>query len=259
MKKFKHKKTGEIATYKDGVLTSSGFSVEIGVEPSSKIWEEISEKIFEIVAFKQDSGIEDLWTYFPNKGWCRNVDGNPITVPYETLDSILNNHLNRGIKYFIYSVKRLSDGETFTVGDRVTYYGYKTNIKSIYYNEHNQLSFKVEGSVAPLTGVFSKKMHLSKDIVLFTTEDNFSVYEGDKYYFIVLNENLHTNLIIQEHVCNWDNPKKPPLGAKQFYTKEAAEEWLLLNKLCLSINDVKNADKKPLFFSSLKQIVKSRL
>ena len=36
MKKFKHRFTEEIATYKDGVLKSSGFCVEIGVEPSSK-------------------------------------------------------------------------------------------------------------------------------------------------------------------------------------------------------------------------------
>jgi hypothetical protein len=44
MKKFKHRKTGEIATYQDGILKSSGFCVEIGVEPSSKFWEEIVEK-----------------------------------------------------------------------------------------------------------------------------------------------------------------------------------------------------------------------
>ncbi len=44
MKKFKHLKTGEIAIYQDGVLKSSGFCVEIGVEPSSEFWEEIIEK-----------------------------------------------------------------------------------------------------------------------------------------------------------------------------------------------------------------------
>jgi len=43
MKKFKHLKTGEIAIYQDGVLKSSGFCVEIGVEPSSEFWEEIIE------------------------------------------------------------------------------------------------------------------------------------------------------------------------------------------------------------------------
>jgi hypothetical protein len=41
MKIFKHKKSGEIAIYKDGVLKSSNFCVEIGVEPSNEYWEEI--------------------------------------------------------------------------------------------------------------------------------------------------------------------------------------------------------------------------
>ena len=41
MKTFKNKKTGEIATYKDGVLKSNGFCVEIGVDPSTAIWEEM--------------------------------------------------------------------------------------------------------------------------------------------------------------------------------------------------------------------------
>jgi hypothetical protein len=43
MKKYKHKKTGEIATYKNGILKSSGFCVEIGVEPSKEFWELIQE------------------------------------------------------------------------------------------------------------------------------------------------------------------------------------------------------------------------
>ena len=54
MKTFKHKKTGEIATYKDGVLTSSGFSVEIGVEPSSEFWDEITKKDYEILNSAED-------------------------------------------------------------------------------------------------------------------------------------------------------------------------------------------------------------
>jgi hypothetical protein len=41
-KTFRHKTTNEVATYKDGVLKSSGFSVEIGVEPSSQFWEDIT-------------------------------------------------------------------------------------------------------------------------------------------------------------------------------------------------------------------------
>ena len=48
MKTFKHIKTGEIATYKDGILKSSGFTIELGVEPSSEFWEEVVKKDYEI-------------------------------------------------------------------------------------------------------------------------------------------------------------------------------------------------------------------
>ena len=40
---FKHKKTGELATYKDGIFKQGRFTVEIGVEPSSEFWEEVIE------------------------------------------------------------------------------------------------------------------------------------------------------------------------------------------------------------------------
>jgi hypothetical protein len=75
-------------------------------------WEEVVEKDYEILSFKQDSGITDLWTKFSG-GWSRNVNGYPATAPY-TLEDILKNNL-----YTIHSVKRLSDGEVFTVGDRI--------------------------------------------------------------------------------------------------------------------------------------------
>jgi len=42
-KKFKHRKTGEIITYKDGVIKSGTFVLDMGCEPSSEYWEEIIE------------------------------------------------------------------------------------------------------------------------------------------------------------------------------------------------------------------------
>ena len=44
---FKHRKSGELAYYKDGVFKQNGCSVEIGVEPSSEFWER---------AFKTEDG-----------------------------------------------------------------------------------------------------------------------------------------------------------------------------------------------------------
>lgn len=37
---FKHRKTGEIAYYKDGILKSGNCCIEIGVEPSRDVWAE---------------------------------------------------------------------------------------------------------------------------------------------------------------------------------------------------------------------------
>ena len=56
MKSFRHRKTGEVATYKDGVLKSSGFCVEIGVEPSKEFWEEVKE------TYPIGTEVKDTWT-----------------------------------------------------------------------------------------------------------------------------------------------------------------------------------------------------
>lgn len=44
-KKFKHKKTGEIITYKDGVIKSGTFVLDMGCEPSSEYWEEVKKNL----------------------------------------------------------------------------------------------------------------------------------------------------------------------------------------------------------------------
>ena len=40
-KVFKHRKSGELAYYKDGIIKVGNCSVEIGVEPSSEFWNQI--------------------------------------------------------------------------------------------------------------------------------------------------------------------------------------------------------------------------
>ena len=83
-----------------------------GTDSWSEFWEEVVEKDYEILSFKQDSGIADLWTKFHTNSWGRNVNGQCVTNPYTT-EEILSNKL-----YAIHSVKRLSDGEVFTLGDK---------------------------------------------------------------------------------------------------------------------------------------------
>lgn len=44
-KTFKHKTNGTIATYKGGVFKQGNFCIEIGCEPSSEFWEELTYEI----------------------------------------------------------------------------------------------------------------------------------------------------------------------------------------------------------------------
>ena len=44
-KTYRHRKTGELAYYKDGIIKVGNYSIETGVEPSSKFWEEVKEPI----------------------------------------------------------------------------------------------------------------------------------------------------------------------------------------------------------------------
>jgi hypothetical protein len=80
---FKHKKTGEVAYYKDGVFKQGRFCVEIGVEPSSEFWEEVISKDYEILEVKGTYGA--------------------ISSYIQELDADLKDK-------YIYKIKRLSDG-----------------------------------------------------------------------------------------------------------------------------------------------------
>jgi hypothetical protein len=231
-KKFKHKKTGEIATYKDGILKSSGFCVEIGVEPSSEFWEEVVEKDYEIL------------TVITN-------DGKFIEIVYNQSATIEP-------FWKIHSVKRKSDGEIFTIGDVCCPNGYIDN-------DHPITKFELILNNTRLR-VNSKNWYLGiNDIIkskpiLFTTEDGVDIYEGDKYY-IVGNKtfDLSNELISYGNMIN---------NCKKFSTKEKAEEYILWNKPCLSLNDVasiypgvnKNHSNIPSHQAErLKELVKSKL
>ena len=73
-RKFKHKKTGEIISYKDGVIKSGSFIFELGCEPSKEYWEEVVEKpvLFTTedgVSIKEGDNYWFIWVkgkYLPN-------------------------------------------------------------------------------------------------------------------------------------------------------------------------------------------------
>lgn len=66
---------------------------------------------------------------------------------------------------------------------------------------------------------------------LFTTSDGVQIFEGMEYWYL-----LKDNLV--PYKCTYAGKGfEPPIT---FSTKEKAEEWLLLNQPCLSVNDILN-------------------
>jgi len=142
----------------------------------------------------------------------------------------------------IHSIKRLSDSEIFTIGDKT----YDGKITKFELNNNNSINVFIEN----VTWIKLDLLIKSKT-PLFKTEDGVDIFEGNNYYFIVLNNNLSVNWQVQKSICDWNNPLKPPLGKIQFSTKEKAEEYILMNKPLLSLNDVLEFKPTNLFYTKL--------
>lgn len=91
-----------------------------------------------------------------------------------------------------------------------------------------------------------------KKVPLFVTKDGVDIFEGDKFYTIDSNFKIQFTFGGEDEVNN------------AWFNKEKAEEYILINKPCLSINDVlsftfpQSLDRQ-LFTGGLKKIVKSKL
>jgi len=178
-----------------------------------EFWQEVVEKDYEIVSLKNNTFsmtfVTDFSKFTPERA-----------LFYE--------------KYLtIYSVKRLSDGEIFTVGDNTKYGCIDT--------------FYIKNNYLMVTTILESIGRYLKDIILlkkplFTTEDGVDIYNGTNFWnvsiFYILNEFQVTNDIY-------------PLGfikdgSKQFSIKEKAEEYILMNKPCISLKEVlDNYNTKP--------------
>lgn len=143
---------------------------------------------------------------------------------------------NRGYK--IHSVKRLSDGEVFSVGDEVRYsptsrYGsfriHHMRISTIPSDAHRLLIFDDanESICEEIDSHLEKLPPQPQKLKLFTTEDGVDVYDGDMYFIM----NTHNHHIAPNYYRAYKScltGDKPTI--KYFSTKEAAEKYLAENK-----------------------------
>lgn len=188
-KKLKHKKTGEIAYYKDGVLKQGQFSVEIGNEPSSEFWEEVVE--YPIGTEVYNSQTNTTYTKKEN-GWYKPAEKTAYT------DEIIR------------------DRKHITV--------------------------------------ISKSEEKPSKQLIFKTEDGVDIYEGDEVTW------LYSHLAICDTRPARSNMVK---SFKYFSTREKAQEYIIENKPCLSLKDVRDvyseSYKDCAIFNGLEDLVKSRI
>jgi hypothetical protein len=181
-----------------------GFS-EFNPNQYPEFWEKVVEKDYEILTFIQTEGI--------SKGWVT-----PPDYAKRNYDFYINNYV-----YKIHSVKRLSDGEIFTVGDNTT-----TGIIKEFIFRDDCIGM-VTCEHTSWVGI---KVWRKVKQPLFTTEDGVDIYEGDIFYIAYEHKGLDAR------PCK-ANKHYGKLLCKTFSTYEKAEEYKLLNTPCLSINDLK--------------------
>ena len=168
-------------------------------------------------------------------------------------------------KFTIHSVRRLSDNEVFTVGDKVKV-DFKSTIKG----------FKIDKTyIQPGISVFTNGYivddfnncclsYIQKDTPIFTTHDGVDIYETDN--FVIINKNslelvddgkLKSISYIQKRYRIWDGSD----GYLQFSTKEVAIDYIIMNKPCLSIKDITESTnfKFQTVIEELKKKVKAKI
>jgi hypothetical protein len=197
-----------------------------------EFWEKVVEKDYEILCIKHKK----------SKCFYRN--------------SIDLRNLNL---YDIHSVKRLSDGKVFNIGDNATTalnnYGPITafEIKSneIYIRTNNSSNYTFSCNIKDLK-VFKK---------LFTTEDGVDIFEGDKVYecgrygYPYNKPHKFTPLNSQKH--NYNSIGK---DWTVFSTEEKAEEYIFLNTPCLSLKDISTIKCSEYdFFGAIKKLVEEKI
>jgi hypothetical protein len=213
------------------------------VESYPEFWEEVKPKEYEILSFK-DTDRRFLTTLRDN-GYYVYIKVNPKDCPNgkgATLEEMFDKKENPFT--VIHSIKRMSDGEVFTVGDKVVWDWTECDLDYLtikkFYIEDDELLFDVEEDAAKGFNFFSNKSYFKYNMnfrkyverkPILVTEDGVELYYPINAWFV--NEKYQVKLI---QVYN--NKYEFNISYKYFSTNEAAEKYVFENKPCLSYNDV---------------------
>jgi len=149
----------------------------------------------------------------------------------------------------IYSFRRLSDNQIFSIGDKLFSNEFKSHGEFIL----KEIEFEIDPidkGTGKLSFIHDHKIlgkwldleDLQKVEKLFTTEDGIDIYKGDTYWFLRKN---YEPFIPTIDVAKDINPNFPQiqkhLGFITFSTREKAEEYVYFNKPRFSFKDIEKA------------------
>lgn len=232
-------------THPNGKVTGACYSGEYNfktlIQDNPEFWEEVIEKDYEILSLR-----------------IRRSISHEVSIMSSFSDDYIISILNCEGNH-IHSVRRLSDGEIFTVGDKIKSYPDDKGfvIKYIWIDTSGSLLLADynKGSKSNRSAYLSSSKKM--DPPLFTTVDGVDIYEGDYVCWI-------SNIInIDSYINDYRLADKAMFkdgSVLYFSTREKAEEYIIMNKPCLSIQDL--LDTKGVYFegeSKLKELVKSKL
>lgn len=160
----------------------------------------------EILSFKSETGI---WNLNEDKVW---YNRQTLSIRYQLSEML--NYVKEG-KATIESVKRLTDGEVFSVGKNENRIGDITKIEII----KNEI-FLYSGNTNCVRLDYAKKV--KQPTILLTTEDGKEITDGEQVLYGI---DIVFNGFYKSTAKNCNNK-----DVKYFSTKEAREEYILQNK-----------------------------
>lgn len=224
------------------------------VEDNPEFWEEVVEKDYQILSYT-------VYGDLKNKATLRK-NGKYLNSSCEVGENGFEGASEKQVKEFwskehkIYSIKRLSDNEVFTVGDEIVFLAEKPHLN----HTSSIKSFKIEQNTiyvsnpGCLIGSLKNIKHIKKP--LFTTEDGVDIYIYDTCWVV----SKEFNYQLANYKINNIDVFFIPSKNWYFSTKEAAQEYILKNKPCLSFNDI--VSEIDLYYGDvkkLKNLIKSKL
>ena len=223
--------------YTKSSSTSDLFETTIRNQP--EFWKEVVKKDYEILSFRNKTTKVKLI-----KDTFGNFKANTADLRFDKL--ILGfdeqTRLEECSTYVeINSIKRLSDSEIFTIGDKFKALTGSKEIEEIQSFEilHGFVRARMyhtqtKGSAVRL--IFEDPYIERCKTPLFTTEDGVDIYEGD-YVCWIGSIKYGDNKTNDYRTADKDMITDGSI--LYFSTKEKAEEYIIMNKPVLSINDIK--------------------